>query len=148
MRTPALAESVNFIGPDKVNRKDNIDFFELPERVPLKVESTVEEKKLSALDALFNYSTNKAFAVFPKCLTPPLKNIFKENILSPSFIKDAVAELDKVHYADDAPNPLDNLSEENELNELEKIFSMLFLLEDLNNLLADVRTRMRSILKP
>lgn len=156
--------SVNYIEKTDIRIGEYVDFIEFPESVPMKVQEALLIEKRSECEKLFEIPKTRSFANFkaPKNFSP--KDIFVENVISPEKLKVAIDQLDEIHYGEENPQDLleedeegeskkafkrlDEMSEEEELNELEKIFSMIFKIEYLNEVLLDVKTRMNTIIKP
>jgi len=133
-------EHVKYIGPQVLSAPEIQQYIDFPDIVQRQVALDPPKEVLEALYELFGIKPGrKGFAGFEMPPLATIKSLFKIEVFPKSKIDQA---LDKINTAISLNNQTEAFEEY-----IDQLFSMLYKLTDLNEILEEVRSRMTSILR-
>jgi len=133
-------EHVKYIGPQVLSAPEIQQYIDFPDIVQRQVALDPPKEVLEALYELFGIKPGrKGFAGFEMPPLATIKSLFKIEVFPKSKIDQA---LDKINTAISLNNQTEAFEEY-----VDQLFSMLYKLTDLNEILEEVRSRMTSILR-
>jgi hypothetical protein len=133
-------ENVKYIGPQVLTAPEIQQYIDFPEIIQRQVALDPPKEVLEALYELFGIKPGrKGFAGFEMPPLATIKSLFKIEVFPKYKIDQA---LDKINTAISLNNQTEAFEEY-----IDQLFSMLYKLTDLNEILEEVRSRMTSILR-